>query len=311
VSVTRLDCLDSHTEGEPTRCVLAGGPVLTGDVLEKARQLGGKHAWLTQAVCREPRGWEAMVGAHVSTPTAEGCLCDVVFFNTVGLLGMCGHGTMGVLASLAQTGDATVGDYQINTPVGVVGARLLDRHTVKIQNVRSFRLAKDVAIHVPGLGRVVGDVAYGGNWFFLVHDERDVTMARIGSLTDEASRIMDALEDQGVTGEGGAKIDHVELFGPPSSPDLDSRSFVLCPGKAYDRSPCGTGTSAKLACLAADGELGPHQDWRQESVTGGVFVARYEHAEDGVVPTIRGRAFVTARTELWLQEEDPLRHGLE
>lgn len=311
MSVTRLHCLDSHTEGEPTRCVLSGGPDLTGDVQEKARQLQDEHAWLWQAVCREPRGWEAMVGAHLSAPTAEGCLCDVVFFNTVGLLGMCGHGTMGVLASLAQTGDATVGDYQINTPVGVVGARLLDRHTVEVQNVPSYRLAQGVEVEVPGVGRVTGDVAYGGNWFFLAEGEREVGTHRIEALTDEASRIMDALERQGVTGEGGAKIDHVELFGPPSRAGIDSRSFVLCPGKAFDRSPCGTGTSAKLACLAADGKLGPNQEWHQESVTGGLFVARYEPGEGGVVPTIRGRAFVTCRSELWLQDDDPLRHGLE
>src|SRR5262249_43948032 len=154
--------------------------------------------------------------------------------------------------------------------------------------------ARDVAVDVPDLGRVTGDVAWGGNWFFLTELRAPaLELANVAALTDATSGIRDALRAAGVTGRDGAPIDHVELFGPPLRKDADSRNFVLCPGLAYDRSPCGTGTSAKLAVLAARGKLAPGQRWRQESITGSRFEGWLEERGGALVPRIRGRAYVT------------------
>jgi len=305
-----LRVIDSHTGGEPTRVVVSGGPDLPRLPLAEQREiLRREHDWLRSAVVNEPRGSEVLVGALLCGPLDPGAAAGVVFFNNVGYLGMCGHGTIGLVVTLAHLGWIGPGRHAIETPVGTVTAELHDDGTVSVRNVPSYRLRRGVTVEVAGYGRMTGDVAWGGNWFFLVSDHgQEIALGNAARLTDCATRIREALEREGIAGEDGAEIDHVELFGPSRA--ADSRNFVLCPGLAYDRSPCGTGTSAKLACLVADGKLAPGQVWRQESVVGSVFTGSVEIVDGAILPTIRGAAFVTAEATLVLDPRDPFRHGI-
>jgi proline racemase len=261
-------------------------------------------------VC-EPRGHDAIVGALLTAPVEAGSSAGVVFFNNAGALGMCGHGLIGVVRTLEHLGRLRPGALRIDTPVGTVGAELEADGAVVIENVSAFVEALDVSVEVPGLGRVTGDVAWGGNWFFLAEalPGMALDLANAPALTDATARILAALRGQGKTGRGGEPIDHVELVGPPQRSDADARNFVLCPGLAYDRSPCGTGTSAKMAVLAARGALAPGRRWRQESVTGSLFEGWLEERGAALVPHIRGRAFVTGRATLLFDPADPFREG--
>jgi proline racemase len=244
-------------------------------------------------------------------PISTDAVAGAIFFNNAGYLGMCGHGTIGVVATLAHLGRITPGQHVLETPVGDVQVTLADDGAVSLENVLSFRRQKDVRVEVPGVGEIIGDVAWGGNWFFLAHTDRSLILANLAELTYLTLRIRQALEQQGITGDNGAVIDHVELMGPPADASTaDGRNFVMCPGGQYDRSPCGTGTSAKLACLAADGKLAPGELWRQESVVGTVFAGHYRSVEGGVIPTITGRAFVNGDLRLVLSPEDPFRFGI-
>jgi 4-hydroxyproline epimerase len=308
-----IQSVDSHTAGEPTRVIVAGGPDLRGgSVAEQLAVLRREHDWLRSAAVCEPRGSDVLVGALLTEPADPSCLAGVVFFNNVGYLGMCGHGTIGVIATLAHRASLPPAEYRLETPVGVVTTRLHSDGAVSVRNVPSYRLAKAVRVEVEGHGLVTGDVAWGGNWFFLTEDHgQELRLEDAESLTAFAWRVRRALREQGTAGSAGEEIDHIELFGPPWTPGAHSRNFVLCPGGAYDRSPCGTGTSAKIACLAADGKLQPGEVWRQESLIGSVFEATYEWGEDGrVLPTITGRAFITAESCLYLDPEDPFRFGI-
>jgi 4-hydroxyproline epimerase len=304
--------IDSHTEGEPTRLIVDGGPPLgNGPLAERRTRFTRDFDRLRSFAVNEPRGSDAVVGALLCEPHAADCAAGLIFFNNVGYLGMCGHGTIGAAVTLAHMGRIDPGHHRFDTPVGVVTIELHDRHTVTIENVPSYRLHAGVGVDVPGIGRITGDVAWGGNWFFLVSGApADLTLANVSPLTRHAEAIRSALAAAGVTGMDGAEIDHIELFGPPRSGG-DSRSFVLCPGGAYDRSPCGTGTSAKVACLAADGKLAPGVAWTQESVVGGRFRASYRLDGQGrIIPSITGRAFVTAEATLIRAPEDPFGDGL-
>lgn len=310
--IERLRAIDSHTLGEPTR-TLVDGPFIEADRIEaKAEAWTGRLDGLRRAVCLEPRGWEAIVGCHVSSPTRDDCDFDVVFFNNVGTIGMCGHGTIGLAVTLAHLGRIQPGELRINTVAGPVACRLRDRNTCEFRNVESWFDRTVENLPVSGLGRVSGSIAYGGNWFFLVEQPfDDIARRPVSELTDIAARVMDALDRDGIRASNGQRIDHIELFGPASSADADSMNFVLCPGRAFDRSPCGTGTSAKVACLAHQGKLNPLAEWRQQGIAGGVFTASYEWAEDGVVvPTVRGKAWVTAELDLVFDPDDEMRAGL-
>lgn len=287
-SCHKIQIIDSHTGGEPTRVVLGG---VSADDLDLHRR----------AIICEPRGHDVIVGALLVEPQDSSCAAGVIFFNNVGRLGMCGHGMIGVIATLAHLGRVGPGRHRVETPVGVVVATLHPDGSVSITNVRSYRKAKAVQA-----GGVTGDVAYGGNWFFLVADHGlEMSRENIPQLTEASLAMREAVRVAGFP-----EVDHVELFGPAQEAGNDSRNFVLCPGGEYDRSPCGTGTSAKLACLAADGKLGPGEVWRQESIIGSVFEGRHENAEGGIVPTITGRAFITAEATLILEAADPFRLGI-
>jgi 4-hydroxyproline epimerase len=310
-----LRVVDSHTGGEPTRTVVEGFPALAGRTLaEKLEDFRGRLDDYRSAIVNEPRGSDVLVGALLCEPADPACAAGVIFFNNVGYLGMCGHGTIGVVATLAWLGRIGPGTHRIETPVGEVRALLHPDGRVSVRNVPSYRFRRAVCVEVEDFGPMTGDVAWGGNWFFLVSDHgQDIHPRNRDGLLHCARRIREALERDGVTGEGGALIDHIELFGPPVGPHADSRNYVLCPGLAYDRSPCGTGTSAKLACLHADGKLRPGMTWRQEGIVGSVFEGSIE-VEDGlVIPTITGAAHVNADARLILDPADPfcmgIRHG--
>lgn len=305
--------IDSHTAGEPTRVVLRGGPELgSGSVATRAAKLQSDHRAFYSSVLLEPRGHDAMVGALLVEPFEQDCAAGVIYFNPAGNLGMCGHATIGLAVTLAHLDIIGPGVHRIETPVGIVSVELHDRNTASVVNVESYRLHKDVCISVEGWGEFRGDIAWGGNWFFLVKGcPIPIEPANIRTLTDLALVLRDALEKNFITGHDGARIDHIELFGPPGSTIANSRNFVLCPGGAYDRSPCGTGCSAKLACLAADGEWPAERVWVQESVIGSTYRVSYRLGlRGGVIPTITGQAFVTAETILIFDPSDPYRAGI-
>ena len=307
--------IDSHTEGEPTRVVLEGWPQPTGrTMLERREHMRAHHDHLRRAVVCEPRGFDAIVGALLTPPVADGSVTGVVFFNNGTYLGMCGHGLIGVVRTLEHLGRIGPGTWRVDTPAGTVSAELATDGAVTITNVPARCHALDVRVSVPEIGDVVGDVAYGGNWFFITHlDVVPVRPDRVRELTRVAQAVQDALRAQGLAriDDGDQAIDHIEISAPPVRPDADARNFVLCSGGEYDRSPCGTGTSAKMAVLHERGELAIGQLWRQESVTGGVFTGWLSRLPDGaIVPHIRGTAFVTGEATLRFDERDPFRFGI-
>jgi 4-hydroxyproline epimerase len=303
--------VDSHTEGEPTRVVVDGWPVPAGAGMA-ARRETLRREWdhLRSAVVCEPRGHDAMVGALLTPPVERGSAAGVVFFNNVGYLGMCGHGLIGLVRTLEHMGQLEPGVVRIDTPVGTVSAELGSHGEVTIRNVPAYCFETDRSVEVSGLGTVTGDIAWGGNWFFIAElDDPALEMRNVEALTRVTRQILAALHAQGVTGLNGEEIDHVELSGPPGRPDADARNFVLCPGGAYDRSPCGTGTSAKMAALHRRGTLEIGQEWRQESVTGGLFTGWLELEGERLIPRVRGCAWVTGESTLRFDRSDPFRKG--
>jgi len=311
-ALKRIKIIDSHTGGEPTRVVINGGPDLGSDSLaNRVERFRNEYDDFRCAVVNEPRGSDAMVGALLCPPVDDSCVTGVIFFNSVSYLGMCGHGTIGVIATLAYMKEIGAGAHRIETPVGVVVADLDDDGKVEVANVPSYRLNANVTIEVPGIGPVTGDIAWGGNWFFLVKEHsEELVLENLDRLMDFTLRVRAALAEAGITGLGGHEIDHVELFAPSQLAGVDSKNFVLCPGNAYDRSPCGTGTSAKLACLFADGKLGEGDVWRQESIVGSVFEGRVKVIDNVVHPRIKGSAFITAESDLLLDQRDPFATGI-
>jgi 4-hydroxyproline epimerase len=314
IDFQRIRVIDTHTGGEPTRVVIEGGPDLgSGSLAERCQRFRLEFDEFRSAVVNEPRGSDVLVGVLICEPTDPNATAGVIFFNNVGTIGMCGHGTMGVAVAMAHAERITAGRHMLQTPVGDVPLELhADGQRVSLENVVSRRAAQAVTVDVPDYGTISGDVAWGGNWFFLVQDHgQELVPERIDQLAALTRAIRRALTRDGITGDDGAEIDHIELFSPTDNPETDSRNFVLCPGGAWDRSPCGTGTSAKLACLAADGKLQPGEVWRQESLIGSIFEASYQTADSGgIKPTITGRAWVTGESTLLLDPRDPFRMGI-
>lgn len=311
-----LRVIDSHTGGEPTRIVVGGAPNLgDGTMAQRLVVLRDEHDWVRRACVLEPRGSDVIVGALLCEPVSPDAAAGIIFFNNEGYLHMCGHGSIGLAATLAYRGEIGPGTHMIETPVGDISITLQDdRHTASISNVASYRYRKEVPLDIPGHGTVHGDIVWGGNWFFLCHDHGlNVGPANVEMLTRFAKSIRQQLDEQSITGEDNGLIDHIELFGPPSDPAIaDGRNFTLCPGGAYDRSPCGTGTSATVAALAADGKLKAGQVWRQESVIGSVFHATYQQIDHKrIAPTITGSAYVTAEAKLLIDAADPFGLGLD
>ena len=322
----KICVVDSHTGGEPTRIIVEGGPDLgNGTLSSRVEIFRNQFDEIRSAVVNEPRGSDVVVGGLLCEPCDSSCCAGIIFFNTSDYLGMCGHGTIGLMVTLKHLGRIEDGVHRIETPVGVVIAEL-DGANVSVQNVPSFRYKKNVELEVPGYGLVVGDIAWGGNWFFCVtrSPDENLEVSNVNHLTQVALKIQGALSDQNITGSQGAFIDHIELYGPAQSSQNDSRNFVLCPSGAYDRSPCGTGTSAKIACLAADGKLSAGEIWRQESIVGSLLEGSYQWGDEirqdterqsaesdrQIIPTIRGAAYLMAESTLLFDADDPFRFGI-
>ncbi len=310
--LTKIKTIDSHTCGEPTRIIVGGGPILESDSLPgRKEEFRLKYDHLRTAVVKEPRGSDIIVGALLCEPVDPRCSAGVIFFNNVGYLGMCGHGTIGLVTTLAHMNCITPGSHFIETPVGMVAAVLHETGEVTITNVASYQFLKNIEIDVENYGPMKGDVAWGGNWFFLVEDHGlEIALQNVEALTRCAKTIRRALWKNKITGKNGDPIDHIELFGPPSSTAADSRNFVLCPGDAYDRSPCGTGTSAKMACLYQSGLLAPGQRWRQESIVGTIFEGSMNVRDNKLYPDIKGAAYITGECTFILDPSDPFRMGI-
>lgn len=308
----RIEVIDSHTAGEPTRCVLSGGPHLgSGPLAERLERLRTEHDLYRRAVLCEPRGSEVLVGAWLLEPVDPAAAAGVIFFNNAGYLGMCGHGMIGVAATLSYLGRIGPGKHRIETPVGDVTITLGEKDEVTISNVPAYRHRMRIPVEIPGYGVIRGDIAWGGNWFFLIEEHPfALSLDNEEELTAFTWQVRRALAANGITGANGAEIDHIELFTAAHDPANQSRNFVLCPGKVYDRSPCGTGTSAKMACLVADGKLRPGDVWRQEGILGSVFTGRVEMDGDRILPYITGSAYVTLAASLIFQADDPFRSGI-
>lgn len=310
--VRTIGVVDSHTAGEPTRCVISGAPKLgPGTLLDRMERLRRDYDWMRRAILCEPRGSDVVVGAWLLEADSPDCAAAVIYFNNVGYLGMCGHGTIGVAATLAHLGRIQRGIHRLQTPVGVVIIELKSPHTASIENVPAYCYITGAEVTVPGHGIVRGDVAWGGNWFFLVEQHgQQLEMQNVDALTEFTWNLRKQLSARGITGADGAEIDHIELFAAPHDPANHSRNFVLCPGKTYDRSPCGTGTSAKMACLMAAGKLQAGEVWRQEGILDTVFEGRVSIKHGLIVPSITGSAYVTAETTLLFDPQDPFRNGI-
>jgi 4-hydroxyproline epimerase len=311
-NVERIRVVDSHTGGEPTRIIVAGGPSPpSGSMADRLDWFRRDCDGLRRAVANEPRGCDVLVGGALFDSDNPECDAGVIYFNNVGYLGMCVHGTIGLMVTLAYLGKIQAGEHRIETPVGIVTATLHDSTEVTVENVPSHRLAASVAVDVPGYGKVHGDIAWGGNWFFLVNDNPlELSVSNIDELTDFAWATRRALQQNRITAAHGREIDHIELYGPSKIPGVHSKNFVLCPGKAYDRSPCGTGTSAKLACLYADGKLKPGEVWRQESIVGSIFEGAVRVDDGRILPSIKGSAFITSDANMIVDPRDPFRFGI-
>lgn len=315
-----IQTIDSHTGGEPTRIVVAGGPELgDGPLTDRVARFRDENDHIRSAIIHEPRGSEVLVGGLLVPPHEQDCDFGVIFFNNTGYLGMCGHGTIGLMVTLAFQNRIPAGKCRIDTPAGVVEAEMLDDHRVRVQNVESWLYRRAVPVDIPGHGTVTGDIAWGGNWFYLSEDHgQSLSSGNSAALTAFGLRVRAALEAAEITGAGGGVIDHIELCGAPEHPDSNCRNFVLCPGGAWDRSPCGTGTSARLACLAAEQQLAAGDTWRQESILGSVFEGSWQPSEATataaagpvITPTIIGAAWVTGETSLLLDPSDPFRFGI-
>jgi len=303
--------IDSHTEGEPTRVIIDGWPQPAGDTMQaRVEDLRRNYDHLRRAVVCEPRGHSAIVGALLTPPVSPGSLAGIVFFNNGTYLGMCGHGLIGVVRTMAHLGRLSSGVARFDTPAGVVSAELNDDGSVTIENIPARCHAVDVAVDVPGMGKVIGDVAYGGNWFFITHLDAALEISNVGELTRVTQAIQDAIVEQRVA--GGVPIDHIEVSGAPTRSDAEAKNFVLCSGGEYDRSPCGTGTSAVMAARHARGLLPFGQEWWQESITGSRFVGWLTNGPNGeLVPHIRGRAFITGEATLCFDQADPFQFGID
>ncbi len=310
----QLKVIDSHTGGEPTRVIIEGCPNLgNGSMSERRQTLREKHDWVRKTTVLEPRAFEAMVGAALQEPSNPDCAAGVIFFNNVGYLNMCVHGMIGLAITLKRIGKIDIGSHKIETPVGVVTIQLGEESEVSIENVPSYRLRTNVEVETPDYGKIVGDIAWGGNWFFLIDEQGPkVEYAKIEELVAFTKSVRRALDNAGIKGDDDQQIDHIEVFGPPSSTDADSTNFVLCPGNEYDRSPCGTGLSARLACLADSALLLPNQTYRQASILNTQMKGSYQPAEgNAIIPTITSSAWITGESTLLIDHADPFKHGID
>ena len=312
MTVERIKVIDSHTGGEPTRVVVQGGPDLgNGSMAERLEIFKTQYDNYRTAIIGEPRGSDVVVGAMLCEPVNPNNAAGLLFFNNAGYLGMCGHGSMGFLVTLFHIGRIGLGQHSIETPVGEITATLEDANTVVINNVPSYRKTKNMTVEVEGYGVFTGDLAWGGNWFFICGDHGlDLSYSKIDELSEYSNAIMAQIVKDNILPEDQLEMLHVEFYVASEKEGVDVKSFVMCPGNQYDRSPCGTGTSAKMSCLVADGKLAEGDTWRQESVIGSVFEGSVTLKNDEILPHIKGQAHVCAENTLLLDSEDPFVWGI-
>ena len=313
---SQLRVIDSHTIGEPTRVVIDesfsdGLDLGAGTVRERRDRFRERYDHVRRALVGDPRGAVAMVGVILVPPADPTCRFGAFYVNRVGYLDMCGHATIGLAVTLGSLGRIEPGSFRLKTPAGMVGVTWHGGGEASFAGVPPRRIHKGLRISCDDGSDGSGDVATSGLWFSICRDHGlPVEPAAIPALTARAWSIRRALEARGITGDGGETIDHVMLLGPPAEAGHDGRAFVLCPDGAFDRSPCGTGTSALVGCLFEDGMLEEGRTWRQESVLGGVYEASVRREGSMLIPTVRGRAWIAAETTLYFAADDPYRTGL-
>lgn len=324
-----FSCLDGHTCGNPVRLVSGGGPILEGGtMLEKRAHFLRTYDWIRTGLMFEPRGHDMMSGAILYPPTRPDCDVAVLFIETSGCLPMCGHGTIGTVTMAIENGLVTPrapGRLSIDAPAGKVDTTYRQEsrfvEEVRLRNVPGFLHAEGLTAEVEGLGEIVVDVAYGGNFYAIVEPQkrfRDMADHTAGDLIALSPKLRTALnakydfvhpEHPEIRG-----LSHILWTGAPRHPEAQARNAVFYGDKAIDRSPCGTGTSARMAQLAAKGRLGVGDDFVHESIIGSLFRGRVEAAttvagQPAIVPSVAGWARQTGINTIFIDDRDPFAHG--
>jgi len=325
-------CIDGHTCGNPVRLVAAGGPPLDGATMSARRQdFLARYDWIRTGLMFEPRGHDVMSGAILYPPTRPDCDVAVLYIETSGCLPMCGHGTIGTVTFALERGlvqPREAGVLRLDTPAGPVAAqfRMAGSHVeaVRITNVGAYLAAAGVAVECPELGRLTVDIAYGGNFYAIVEAQanyRDLAELSAGDLLRLSpvlrQRVNEAIELVHPEDETIRGVSHVMWTGRPSEGSgAQARNAVFYGDKAIDRSPCGTGTSARMAQLAARGELKVGDAFVHESIIGSLFNGRVEAEtrvgnHEAIVPSIEGWARITGFNTIFIDDRDPYAHGFQ
>jgi 4-hydroxyproline epimerase len=324
-------CIDGHTCGNPVRVVAGGGPALQGStMLERRAHFLAEFDWIRTGLMFEPRGHDIMSGSILYPPTREDCDVAILFIETSGCLPMCGHGTIGTVSTMIEHGlvtPKTPGTLRLDTPAGLVIANYRQEgayvEEVRLTNVPAYLHAEGLTAEVPGLGEVVVDVAYGGNFYAIVDPQAaiaDMAEVSAGDLLRYSPVLRRALNEKyefrhpekpEING-----LSHILWTGKPTRDGATARNAVFYGDKAIDRSPCGTGTSARMAQWAAQGRLKTGDEFVHESIIGSLFKGRVEAAttvgsKQAIVPSIAGWARVTGLNTIFINDRDPFAHGFQ
>lgn len=322
--------IDTHTGGEPTRTIIGGLPYIPGKtIVEKMHYLKENMDWVRTSLMFEPRGHSVMSGVILTEPTTPEADIGVIFIETGGYLPMCGHDTIGVSTALVEAGIVKAEEpftyISLDTPAGLTRVKVHVENgkakSVTFRNIPSFVFAEDVEVTVPGFGRIKMDVAYGGNVYAILPAEAvglKILPENASEIIQKGKLVRDAVNKQ-VNIQHPEKpfineCTHVQFYGEPTNPGANLKNTVFFADSGIDRSPCGTGTSARVATLYAKGELELNQEFLHESIIGSIFVARaVEEAKVGpykaVIPEVTGSAFVTAMSQFVIDPEDPHKNG--
>ena len=321
--------IDGHTCGNPVRLVAGGGPLLTGaTMMERRAHFLAEFDWIRTGLMFEPRGHDMMSGSILYPPTRPDCDTGILFIETSGCLPMCGHGTIGTVTMAIEHGlvnPKTPGVLRLDTPAGLVVAEYRQEgqyvEEVRITNVPAYLHAEALAVDCPGLGEITVDVAYGGNFYGIVEPQanyRDMADFSAGELIGMSPVLRQRLNERysfvhpdnpGISG-----LSHILWTGAPLDPEADARNAVFYGDKAIDRSPCGTGTSARMAQLHAKGRLKAGDGFVHESIIGSLFKGRVEKevpvaGRTGIIPSIGGWARTTGYNTIFIDDRDPYAHG--
>jgi len=322
-------CIDGHTCGNPVRLVAGGGPLLRGStMMERRAHFLAEYDWIRTGLMFEPRGHDVMSGSILYPPTREDCDVAILFIETSGCLPMCGHGTIGTVTMAIENGlvkPKTPGVLRLDTPAGLVTAEYRQEgdyvEEVRITNVPSFLYAEGLTVECPDLGEISVDVAYGGNFYAIVEPQanyRDMADYSAGQLIAWSPVVRQRLNEkysfEHPVNPAINRLSHMLWTGAPTHPDADARNAVFYGDKAIDRSPCGTGTSARMAQLHAKGRLKAGEDFVHESIIGSLFKGRVEREvsvanKPAIIPSIGGWARQTGFNTIFIDDRDPFAHG--